>query len=200
MFKKRLFDLVVVFVTLPVTIPLICVVSCLVYSFLGRPVFFRQTRIGFLGKPFTIIKFRSMSNLSDSNGLPLSDGERLSTFGNFLRRSSLDELPEILNIIKGEMSLVGPRPLLPEYLAFYNSRQLRRHDVRPGLTGLAQIKGRNNMPWHESLELDVQYVESLSMLGDAKILIRTLLRVVTAADISEDGVSTRRKFTGNRDE
>lgn len=200
MFKKRLFDLVVVFVTLPVTIPLICVVSCLVYSFLGRPVFFRQTRIGFLGKPFTIIKFRSMSNLSDSNGLPLSDGERLSTFGNFLRRSSLDELPEILNIIKGEMSLVGPRPLLPEYLAFYNSRQLRRHDVRPGLTGLAQIKGRNNMPWHESLELDVQYVESLNMLGDAKILIRTLLRVVTAADISEDGVSTRRKFTGNRDE
>ncbi|GAF60497.1 lipid carrier : UDP-N-acetylgalactosaminyltransferase [Psychrobacter sp. JCM 18903] len=158
---------------------------------------FKQTRPGLNGKPFEMIKFRSMKDAIDTEGNPLEDDERLTAFGKTLRNSSLDELPELWNVIKGDMSLVGPRPLLMEYLPLYNDEQARRHRVRPGITGYAQVNGRNAIGWHEKFTLDTWYVDHRSLWLDIKILIKTVKKVIIKDGISADGEATMSKFTGN---
>ncbi|MGQ9606236.1 MAG: sugar transferase [Thermogutta sp.] len=174
---KRLIDVIGAAAGLCLLTPLLLVVAVLVWRDLGRPILFRQVRPGRGGRPFTMYKFRTMRDACDAHGRPLPDAERLTPLGRFLRRCSLDELPELWNVLRGEMSLVGPRPLLMEYLPRYTSEQARRHDVRPGITGLAQVLGRNAIPFSQRLALDVQYVDRFSLWLDAKILWWTLLRV-----------------------
>jgi lipopolysaccharide/colanic/teichoic acid biosynthesis glycosyltransferase len=193
---KRAFDVTVAAIGLLVCAPLLLLISVGVRIMLGRPVLFRQVRPGFQGQPFTMMKFRTMTQ-DPHGGVPLSDAQRLTPFGRFLRRTSLDELPELVNVIRGEMSLVGPRPLLMEYLSRYSTRQARRHEVRPGITGLAQISGRNTLSWEERLELDVQYVDDHSFVGDVMILCRTLAKVIRADDVSQPGHATAEPFRGN---
>ena len=164
---------------------------------LGAPVLFRQIRPGLYGKPFEMIKFRSMKDDIDVNGNPLEDGARLTSFGKALRNTSLDELPELWNVIKGDMSLVGPRPLLMEYLPLYNDEQARRHDVRPGITGYAQINGRNAIGWDERFALDTWYVDNQSLWLDIKILFKTVKKVIVKDGISAEGEATMSKFMGN---
>ena len=164
---------------------------------LGRPVFFLQERPGLNGIPFLMIKFRTMSDARDTNGELLPDVDRLTSLGRFLRSTSLDELPELWNVLKGDMSLVGPRPLLVEYLPLYSERQSRRHDVRPGVTGWAQVNGRNALSWEEKFELDVWYVENHSLWLDIKILFLTVWKVVKRDDISKQGEATMTRFTGS---
>lgn len=176
--------------------PLIVILSLAIRLKLGSPVLFRQPRPGRYGLPFEMIKFRTMKNDYDKNGELLPDALRLTKFGRFLRASSLDELPELWNVLKGEMSLVGPRPLLMEYLPLYNERQARRHDVRPGITGWAQINGRNAISWEEKFELDVWYVENQTLLLDCKILFLTLKKVLVRDGINEQGQATVKKFKG----
>ena len=164
---------------------------------IGTPIFFTQTRPGLHGKPFTMVKFRTMTDERGPDGTLLPDAERLTRFGLFLRSSSMDELPELWNVVKGEMSLVGPRPLLIEYLPLYTPEQARRHEVRPGITGLAQVNGRNTISWEEKFKLDVWYLEHQSIWLDVQILILTLKRVFQSHGISADGEATMPKFRGN---
>ncbi len=195
---KRLFDLTVIILILPVITPLLLLLIIYVKIKLGGPIFFRQTRPGLNGKPFQIIKFRSMTNKRDAEGNLLPDAIRLTPFGKFLRSTSLDELPELWNVLKGEMSLVGPRPLLMEYLPLYSQRQSRRHEVRPGITGWAQINGRNSISWEERFEMDIYYVENRSIMFDLKILFLTISKVFKREGISAKGEATMPKFAGEK--
>ena len=194
---KRILDVVLSAAGLALTLPVILVVALLVRATLGPPILFAQQRPGLHGRPFLLYKFRSMNDARAPGGHVLPDDARLTAFGAWLRRMSLDELPQLWNVLKGEMSLVGPRPLLMEYLPLYDGRQAKRHDVRPGITGWAQVNGRNALSWEEKFELDVWYVEHLSFKVDMNILGFTLLRIVRPSGISEPGAATMSKFTGN---
>ncbi|AVD84309.1 sugar transferase [Pseudomonas sp. SWI6] len=194
---KRFIDILFSLLGLIVLMPVIIVIAVIIRRKLDSPVLFRQLRPGRGGRPFEMIKFRTMRDAVDARGLPLSDAERMTKLGAFLRASSLDELPELWNVLKGDMSLVGPRPLLMEYLPLYNARQYRRHDVRPGVTGWAQVNGRNSLTWEKKFELDVWYVENRSVWLDAKIIFLTLQKVIKRDGISADGEATMSKFTGN---
>ena len=194
---KRLLDIVFSLGTLIVLgLPLL-VVAVLVRIFLGSPVLFRQTRPGRDSKPFEMLKFRTMTVKLDANGVLLPDADRLTSLGRFLRSTSLDELPSFWSVLKGDMSLVGPRPLLTEYLPLYSNEQARRHDVRPGITGWAQVNGRNSLSWQEKFKLDVWYVENQSFFLDLKILLMTISRVIKKTDIAHEGQATMEKFRGN---
>lgn len=194
---KRTIDIFASAIGLLALSPLLFWIAWKVHKDLGSPVLFRQVRPGLHGKPFTMIKFRTMRDETDADGVPLSDGERLTDFGRFLRRSSLDELPELWNVLRGDMSLVGPRPLLMEYLELYSPEQLRRHDVRPGITGWAQVNGRNAISWEEKFSLDVWYVDSQSFWLDVRILWQTLLKVFRREDINQVGQDTVEYFSGS---
>ena len=196
---KRLIDLVLGIFLFVLLFPVMLLVAFLVLLILGRPVFFRQTRPGLNAVPFELIKFRTMSNVGVADGHSAPDDTRLGKFGNFLRKSSLDELPELLNIIGGAMSFVGPRPLLMEYLPLYTAEQARRHDVKPGLTGWAQVNGRNTLSWNEKFALDVWYVDNRSLFLDLKIMIMTIPKVLGSKDIAQDGHVTMKPFQGNQE-
>ena len=196
---KRVFDIAASGAALLLLSPVILVVAIQIRRKLGSPALFRQTRPGKDGKPFQMIKFRTMKDAVDSAGNPLPDAERMTPFGQFLRASSLDELPELWNVLKGEMSLVGPRPLLMEYLPLYSKEQYRRHEVRPGVTGWAQVNGRNAISWEDKFKLDVWYVDNQSFLLDLKILFLTVKKVLVRDGISGEGEATMSKFTGNKD-
>jgi len=183
---KRTFDIFASFFGLLILSPVIAVVAWQINRKLGSPVLFRQVRPGKDGKPFEMVKFRTMLDAVDAKGNPLPDSERMTPFGRFLRSTSLDELPELWNVLKGDMSLVGPRPLLLKYMSFYTDEEITRHDVRPGITGWAQINGRNTSPWSERLALDVWYVKNRSFLLDLKIILKTLLKVVKKEGVIED--------------
>jgi lipopolysaccharide/colanic/teichoic acid biosynthesis glycosyltransferase len=193
---KRLLDLALVAVAAPVWIPVLGILAALVRIRLGPPVFFVQERPGRGERLFRLIKFRTMSNARDASGKLLPDEQRLTSFGRALRSTSLDELPELWNVLRGDMSLVGPRPLLTRYLPRYSERHRRRHDVRPGMTGLAQVSGRNAITWTQRLDLDVDYVERCSFALDARILWRTLRSVIRREGISAEGAATMPEFTG----
>ncbi|WP_313047850.1 sugar transferase [Pseudomonas soli] len=195
---KRLFDFVVAGLGLLILFPVMLVVALLIRRRLGSPVLFRQVRPGVSGKPFRMVKFRTMRDALDAQDNPLPDDQRMTPFGAFLRASSLDELPELWNVLKGDMSLVGPRPLLMEYLPLYSAEQYRRHEVRPGVTGWAQINGRNALSWEDKFKLDVWYVENRSFWLDLKILFLTVKKVIRKDGISAAGEATMSKFSGNR--
>ena len=195
--SKRLFDLVVATVSLVATSPLLLIVAAAVRVTLGAPVLFRQRRPGLNGVPFEIVKFRTLTDQRDASGTLLDDAQRMTALGRWLRRTSLDELPELFNVVRGEMSLVGPRPLLMQYLTRYTARQARRHEVRPGITGLAQVSGRNLVTWEERFEIDVWYVEHWSFGLDLRILGRTLVKVVSREGINQPGHETAREFLGS---
>lgn len=194
---KRTIDIAVSLLALILLLPVIAMIAVVVRYNLGSPVLFRQVRPGINGEPFEMVKFRSMTDAVDKLGNELPDSQRLTKFGKLLRASSLDELPELWNVLKGDMSLVGPRPLLMEYLPLYNTQQYRRHEVRPGITGWAQINGRNAISWDEKFNLDVWYVDNQSVLLDVKILCQTFIKVFKRDGISAEGEATITKFTGN---
>ncbi|OTG86693.1 sugar transferase [Acinetobacter sp. ANC 4558] len=193
---KRFLDVVIASTALIVLSPLYVFVAYKVKKNLGSPVLFRQARPGLNGQPFEMVKFRTMKDAIDAQGNPLPDRERLTAFGKMLRATSLDEMPELWNVIKGDMSIVGPRPLLMEYLPLYNTEQAKRHDVRPGMTGHAQINGRNAISWEEKFKLDTWYVEHRSLWLDFKIMLKTVKKVIAKDDISAEGEVTMTKFTG----
>ena len=193
---KRFFDIMVSLCVLVVFAPVLAIVSLKIRRHLGSPVLFRQTRPGRDGKPFEMIKFRTMKDVNGTDGQPLPDAERITPFGDFMRRTSLDELPEFWNVLKGDMSLVGPRPLLMQYLPLYSKEQYRRHEVRPGITGWAQVNGRNAISWEEKFKLDVWYVDNQSFWLDIKILFLTVKKVVFKEDISADNHATMPFFSG----
>lgn len=193
---KRLLDIVISAVALLVLSPVLLVVALLVRIKLGSPVIFKQPRPGRHGKIFTLYKFRTMLDAVDASGEPLADEKRLTSFGKLLRSTSLDELPELWNILRGDMSIVGPRPLKVEYLSLYSRRQARRHEVLPGLTGLAQVSGRNSIDWPTRFKLDVEYVDSLSFKLDVAIVARTIVAVLKRSDISSEGHATTESFRG----
>lgn len=195
---KRSFDFLAAAFGLFLLAPLLTILALLIRLRLGSPVLFRQTRPGLHGKPFELIKFRSMTDARDDDGNLLPDAKRLTRFGRFLRKSSLDELPELWNVFKGEMSLVGPRPLLMEYLPYYTERERRRHDVRPGLTGWAQVSGRNFLEWDRRLAMDVQYVEKCSFVMDLRIVWSTILAVVLHKNVAAIAGTTGRKLNIER--
>ena len=195
---KRLLDIVIASIALILLSPVYFIVARKVKKNLGSPVLFRQVRPGLHGKPFEMIKFRSMKDALDTAGNPLPDSERLTPFGKMLRATSLDEMPELWNVIKGDMSIVGPRPLLMEYLPLYNSEQAKRHEVRPGITGYAQVNGRNAISWEKKFELDTWYVENQSLWLDFKIMLKTVKKVLAKDDISAEGDVTMHKFTGSK--
>lgn len=195
---KRLFDIAVSVVLLLLTLPILIVVAFGVRVAMGSPVLLRQLRPGLHGMPFTFFKFRTMTEARDAAGQLLPDEHRLTPFGRRLRETSLDELPQLFNVLRGDMSLVGPRPLLMEYLPLYSQEQARRHEVRPGITGWAQINGRNAISWEEKFALDVWYVDHRSFLLDLSILAKTAVRVVKPAGITEPGSATMSKFRGSR--
>ena len=194
---KRLIDILCSLFGLILLSPILIIVSILVYFKLGSPIFFIQKRIGKDNKEFQMIKFRSMKNAKNEFGEDLPDEERLTSFGKKLRSLSIDELPELLNVLKGDMSLVGPRPLLVEYLKLYSDEQIRRHEMRPGITGLAQVNGRNAISWSERFKLDVTYVDTYSLLLDIKILFMTVYKVIKRDGISQEGNATMESFTGD---
>lgn len=194
---KRLVDVTASATGLIVLAPILVLVAVAVRWNLGRPVLFRQVRPGLDGRPFTMVKFRTMRDAVDAHGRELPDAERLTRFGRFLRSSSLDELPELWNVLHGEMSLVGPRPLLMEYLPLYTPEQARRHDVRPGVTGWAQVNGRNALSWEEKFTLDVWYVDNQSFCLDLKILLLTLKKVFVREGINQVGQATAERFSGS---
>lgn len=196
MSMKRVLDLVVVALTLPVWLPLLLVIGLLVLTIEGRPILFSQERPGRKNQLFVLRKFRTMTNRLDSDGSPLPDASRLTGFGRWLRASSLDELPEVWNVICGEMSLVGPRPLLVEYLPLYDDTDARRHEVAPGITGWAQVNGRNAITWAEKFRLDVWYVDHQSFALDVQILIRTLALVFRRHGINAPGEATMQRYSG----
>ena len=195
---KRLLDIVIASTALVVLSPLYAFVAYKVKKNLGSPVLFRQVRPGLNGQPFEMIKFRTMKDAVDAQGNPLPDSERLTAFGKMLRSTSLDEMPELWNVIKGDMSIVGPRPLLTEYLPLYNKEQAKRHDVRPGMTGYAQVNGRNAISWEEKFKLDTWYVENRSLWLDFKIMLKTVKKVISKDDISAEGEATMTKFAGSK--
>ena len=196
---KRVFDLMLSGFALLLLSPLLVILALLVRWRLGSPVLFKQVRSGLRGHPFTIYKFRSMTGECGANGTLLPDEVRLTPFGKFLRSSSLDELPELFNVLKGDMSLVGPRPLVVVYLERYSIEQARRHDVLPGITGLAQVSGRNAISWQKRFALDVWYVDNMSLWLDLKILWRTVLKVLRRDDINAEGHATTHSFMGNEE-
>lgn len=195
---KRFLDIIIASIALILLSPLYALVAYKVRKNLGSPVLFRQVRPGLHGKPFEMIKFRTMKDAVDEQGNPLPDSERLTPFGQMLRSTSLDEMPELLNVIKGDMSIVGPRPLLTEYLPLYSEEQAKRHNVRPGMTGHAQVNGRNAIGWEEKFKLDTWYVENQSTLLDFKIMFKTVHKVLAKDDISAEGEATMTKFTGTK--
>lgn len=199
---KRLMDVLASVVALILLFPFMALIAWKISKEMGSPVFFLQVRPGKNGKPFTMIKFRTMRNAVNEDGSPLPDSKRMTPLGNFLRSSSLDELPELWNVLKGDMSLVGPRPLLIEYLPLYNKEQYRRHSVRPGITGWAQINGRNAISWEDKFKLDVWYIDNQSLWLDIKILFLSVRKVLSRDGISAEGEATISKFTGssNNDE
>jgi len=194
---KRLIDLSIILLITPLLIPVLLLVSLIVWVKLGKPVFFIQDRPGFNNKVFKMVKFRTMRVSPNEESLLLSDADRLTSFGRFLRATSLDELPELWNVLKGDMSIVGPRPLLVEYLPLYSDEQNRRHDVKPGITGWAQVNGRNGIPWEEKFKLDVWYVDNQSFWLDLKIILMTIKKVLFRDGISAKGEATMGAFTGN---
>ncbi len=194
---KRLIDLIVSGLALALLAPVFLLLGLLIRLKLGSPVLFRQTRPGMNGQPFTMVKFRTMRNATDHHGVPLPDSERLTPFGRLLRSTSLDELPELWNVLKGDMSLVGPRPLLMEYLPLYSREQQRRHEVRPGITGWAQVNGRNALRWEDKFKLDVWYVDNRTILLDLKILFLTVKKVFVREGISAAGEATMPRFVGS---
>lgn len=196
---KRLVDILCSFAAIILLSPIMVVVALAVWKYLGSPILFRQVRPGLNGDPFTMYKFRTMLDVRDSEGNLLPDEQRLTRFGRFLRSTSLDELPELFNVLKGDMSLVGPRPLLMEYLDRYTPRQARRHEVKPGITGWAQVNGRNALSWEEKFELDVWYVDHWSLWLDIKILLLTVWKVLRREGISAEGHSTAPVFLGSQD-
>ncbi|MCW8397229.1 sugar transferase [Legionella sp. PATHC038] len=197
MLLKRFFDVLLASILLIVFMPILIIVGLLIRYRLGSPIFFRQDRPGLHGKTFQVIKFRTMKELYDKQGEVLPDKDRITRFGHFVRASSLDELPQLWNVLKGEMSFVGPRPLLMEYLSLYNDEQKRRHDVKPGITGLAQVNGRNALTWDDKFKLDLWYVDHQSFYLDIKILLLTVKKVVIREGITSQGSVSNEKFTGN---
>ena len=195
---KRLLDIIIASIALILLSPLYALVAYKVKKNLGSPVLFRQVRPGLHSKPFEMIKFRTMKDAVDEQGNPLPDSERLTPFGQMLRSTSLDEMPELWNVIKGDMSIVGPRPLLMEYLPLYSPEQAKRHDVRPGMTGHAQVNGRNAIGWEEKFKLDTWYVENQSIWLDFKIMFKTVHKVLAKDDISAEGEATMTRFTGSQ--
>lgn len=195
---KRLLDIIIATIALILLSPLYAFVAYKVKKNLGSPVLFRQVRPGLNGKPFEMIKFRTMKDAVDAQGNPLPDSERLTPFGKMLRSTSLDEMPELWNVIKGDMSVVGPRPLLMEYLPLYNEEQAKRHNVRPGMTGHAQVNGRNAIGWEEKFKLDTWYVENQSTILDFKIMLKTVQKVIAKDDISAEGEATMTRFIGSK--
>ncbi len=195
--SKRLFDLTAAALGLIVISPLLLILALLVRWRVGSPVLFRQTRPGYRGRPFVLYKFRTMTDRRGPDGRLLPDSERLTRFGRFLRASSLDELPELFNVLRGEMSLVGPRPLLMQYLERYSPEQMRRHEVLPGITGWAQVNGRNALTWQEKFRLDVWYVDHWSFWLDLKILFLTLWKTLKREGINQPGQATAEEFMGN---
>lgn len=194
---KRLMDLFVAAFGLVLLSPVLAILALAVRLMLGSPVLFCQTRPGLHGRPFTLLKFRTMTDSRGPNGELLPDSERLTAFGRFLRSTSLDELPELWNVLRGDMSLVGPRPLLMQYLPLYDDYQSRRHEVRPGITGWAQVNGRNGISWDERFAMDVWYVDNLSLALDAKILFLTLMTVLRREGVTQEGEATVKYFEGN---
>ena len=195
---KRAFDIAASTSALIVLSPVLAITAYKVKKELGSPVLFRQIRPGLHGRPFEMIKFRTMKDATDKEGNTLPDSERLTEFGKKLRASSLDELPELWNVLKGDMSLVGPRPLLMEYLTLYSAEQAKRHNVRPGVTGYAQVNGRNSLSWEDKFKLDTWYVEHQSLWLDMKILLKTVKKVIIKDGISAEGEATMTKFTGTK--
>ena len=195
---KSLFDKTLALFLIILFLPIYIIVSLLIWSKMGSPILFRQRRPGYKEKIFGIYKFRTMTNEKDKDGNLLPDEQRLVGVGKFIRSTSLDELPQIFNVLKGEMSFVGPRPLLTEYLPLYNDEQKRRHDVKPGITGWAQVNGRNAISWEQKFEYDVWYVDNQSFWLDMKILWLTFLKVVKRSDISSSSSATMEKFTGSK--
>lgn len=194
---KRLFDIIASLIGLILLSPVILITAILVRLKLGSPIFFTQDRVGKDNKIFKMIKFRTMTDEKDKSGELLSDKYRLTSFGKFLRSTSIDELPELINVLKGDMSLVGPRPLLVKYLPLYSKEQIRRHEVKPGITGWAQINGRNSISWSEKFKLDVWYVDNNSFLVDIKILFLTIYKVIKKDDINQSETDTMQVFNGN---
>jgi len=194
---KRSIDLIVSILGVALLSPLMLIIALAIFCTLGRPVFFRQHRPGYRGRPFWLVKFRTMSAARDSSGQPLSDDVRLTRLGRILRRTSLDELPELWNVVKGEMSLVGPRPLLMEYMDRYTPQQARRHEVKPGITGWAQINGRNALTWEQKFACDLWYVDQWTVWLDLRILLRTLWQISHRDDISFAGHATMPRFMGS---
>jgi len=194
---KRMIDLTISLMILIVFSPILLIVGVMVRFKMGSPILFKQARPGLYGKPFNLYKFRTMVDLKDSNGELLSDELRLTNFGKLLRKFSLDEFPQLINVIKGEMSLVGPRPLLMEYLSLYTKEQMLRHDVKPGITGWAQVNGRNAITWEEKFKLDNWYVKNHNFIVDLKILFSTFIKVIKKEGISQQGQVTMEKFKGS---
>ncbi len=194
---KRVFDVSAALAMLVLLSPLMAAVAVMIKMKMGSPVVFRQRRPGYKGVPFNLHKFRTMTDGRDEDGELLPDADRLTDLGIMLRKYSLDELPQLINVLRGELSLVGPRPLLTQYMTLYSRRQMKRHDVRPGITGWAQVNGRNSLPWEEKFEMDVWYVENRSWWLDMKILAMTAGKVLKSEGISQEGESTARAFTGN---
>ena len=197
---KTIFDLLLIFLSLPLSLPIYLLLILLVLYKFKFPILFKQPRPGLNGKVFNIYKFRTMTNKKDKNGILLPDELRITKFGKFIRSTSLDELPSLWNVLKGEMSLVGPRPLLVEYLPLYSSKQARRHEIKPGITGWAQVNGRNAISWDEKFDLDIWYVDNQSILLDIKILYVTVKKVITRSEINQDRQTTMEKFKGNNEE
>lgn len=191
---KRILDIVLSLLAIIILSPIYIIVGILVLIFLGRPIIFKQERPGKDEKIFTLYKFRTMTNKKDKEGNLLPDEKRLTKFGKFLRSTSLDELPELFNILKGDMSIIGPRPLLVEYLKYYNKKERHRHDVRPGLTGLAQVNGRNAQTWEERFKYDIEYTKNVTFINDIKIIFKTILVVFKREGINEEGSATKEPF------
>lgn len=196
---KRILDFTLSLIALICLSPILLIVAILVRIKLGSPVIFKQKRPGKDEKNFTLYKFRTMTDEKDDNGDLLPDSQRLTKFGKFLRSTSLDELPELINIIKGEMAIVGPRPLLVKYLPLYNEKQKHRHDVRPGLTGYAQVNGRNAISWEEKFEDDLKYIENITLINDIKIILKTIKKVIKRNDISQENNATIEEFKGSEE-
>ena len=192
---KRILDCTLSLLALILLLPLMLILAILVKVKLGSPIIFKQKRPGLNEKIFTLYKFRTMTDQTDEEGKLLPDSERITKFGKILRSTSLDELPELFNILKGEMAIVGPRPLLVEYLDYYNEEEKHRHDVRPGLTGLAQVNGRNSITWEEKFKQDISYIKNITLLNDIKIILETISKVFKREGISQQGEATMEKFT-----
>ena len=195
---KRLFDIIIFIIVLPISVIFMIIIGILVYLDIGFPIFYIQTRVGKKNKLFKLIKFRTMKNFDHKNDIEINEKQRLTNLTKFLRSSSLDELPELWNVIKGDMSFIGPRPLLEEYIPLYNNEQIRRHNVKPGMTGWAQVNGRNSISWQEKFKFDIWYVDNYSFLLDLKILWKTIIKVIKREGVSAEAELSMKKFKGNK--